>query len=208
MALRLAFGVVACTLLAGCGGKDRPASLSKAAVDWRQAATSADHERLRTWRPPSSRPVAKAQGSGNGKAIAAQGTLFEPDLSLAEPMPPPGDYRCRVFKIGANGSAMRDFTVYPFAACRIEAAGGTIRFYKTVGSQRFSGLAYVDGTRRAVFLGTMMLADEQNAIAYGRDVKRDIAGIIQRFGDRRWRMVLPYPRFESLLDVVEIVPSG
>ncbi len=204
------FAVAACALLAGCGGgEDRPASLSSIAPDWRQVATSADRERLRTWRQAWVSAVAKAQASGNGKAIAAGGALFEPDLALSEPMPPAGDYRCRVFKIGAHGSAMRDFTVYPYFTCRIAStAGGVTRFYKTEGSQRVSGRAYPDGTRRAVFLGTMMLGDERNAIAYGRDPNRDLAGIIQRVGDRRWRMMLPYPRFESLLDVVEIVPAG
>jgi hypothetical protein len=34
-----------------------------------------------------------------------------------------------------------------------------------------------------------------------------LAGYIERIGDKRWRLVLPYPRFESLLDVVEIVPA-
>jgi hypothetical protein len=209
MAVRTMFAVAACALLAGCsGGKDRPAALSSIAPDWRQVATSADRERLRTWRQAWVSAVSKAQASGDGKAIAAGGALFEPDLALSEPMPPPGDYRCRVFKIGAHGSAMRDFTAYPYGPCRIEAAGGLLRFSKVVGSQRVSGLAYADGTRRAVFLGTMMLSDERNAIAYGRDPNRDVAGIIQRVGNRRWRMMLPYPRFESLLDVVEIVPAG
>jgi hypothetical protein len=41
---------------------------------------------------------------------------------------------------------------------------------------------------------------------YGRDANRDMAGIVQRIGPRRWRLVLPYPHFESLLDVVELVP--
>jgi hypothetical protein len=31
-------------------------------------------------------------------------------------------------------------------------------------------------------------------------------GLVQRIGDRRWRLVLPRPAHESLLDVIEIVP--
>jgi hypothetical protein len=60
---------------------------------------------------------------------------------------------------------------------------------------------------RGVFLGTMMIGDETTALDYGRDADRDMAGLIERVGDSRWRIVLPYPRFESMLDVVEIVPA-
>ena len=102
---------------------------------------------------------------------------------------------------------MRDFTAYPYFGCRIEAEGDVHSFYKVDGSQRPVGLAFPDGESRAVFLGTMMLGDEKIALDYGRDADRDMAGIIQRIGDRRWRMVLPSPRFESMLDVVEIVPA-
>ncbi|MDB5668625.1 MAG: hypothetical protein JWL74_1575, partial [Alphaproteobacteria bacterium] len=35
---------------------------------------------------------------------------------------------------------------------------------------------------------------------------RDMAGIVERIGDRRWRIVLPRPSFESIVDVLELVP--
>jgi Domain of unknown function (DUF4893) len=53
----------------------------------------------------------------------------------------------------------------------------------------------------------MVLGDETKPLSYGQDSNRDMAGYIERIGDKRWRLVLPYPRFESLLDVVEIVPA-
>jgi len=34
-----------------------------------------------------------------------------------------------------------------------------------------------------------------------------MAGLIERIGTRRWRVVLPYPHFESVLDVVELIPA-
>jgi hypothetical protein len=54
----------------------------------------------------------------------------------------------------------------------------------------------------------MMFGDETAPIAYGRDNARDMAGFVERVGDKRWRLVLPYPTFESILDVVELVPEG
>jgi hypothetical protein len=79
--------------------------------------------------------------------------------------------------------------------------------YKVSGAQRPVGLLFPESQARAVFLGTMVLGDETKPLSYGQDSNRDMAGYIERIGDKRWRLVLPYPRFESLLDVVEIVPA-
>jgi hypothetical protein len=52
----------------------------------------------------------------------------------------------------------------------------------------------------------MQLGDETRAYQYGIDAERDLAGILERVGDQRWRLVFPYPHFESLLDVIELTP--
>ena len=205
------FALAACAALAACGGRDRPARASvkagtSAALDWRQVATRADRDRLRNWRTSWVAAIDKARASGNGAALAAESKLFEPDRALSGAVPPPGAYRCRVFKIGANGTAARDFTAYPYFDCRIEAEGDVSSFFKTGGSQRPVGLAFPDSDTRAVFLGTMMIGDEKAALQYGRDADRDMAGIVQRVDEKVWRLALPQPRFESMLDVVEIVP--
>ena len=31
--------------------------------------------------------------------------------------------------------------------------------------------------------------------------------VVERIGDNRWRLVLPAPAYESLLDVIELVPA-
>ncbi len=129
-----------------------------------------------------------------------------PDAALAGGAPPAGRYRCRVFKLGGAGSAMRDFTAYPAFDCVIRDEGSVRSFYKETGSQRPVGLLFPDGDR-TVFLGTLLLGDERAALQYGQDRDRDMAGVLERVGDQRWRLVLPYPRFESLLDVVELVPA-
>ena len=43
---------------------------------------------------------------------------------------------------------------------------------------------------------------------YGSDRMRDMAGLVERIGDNRWRLVLPAPAYESLVDVIELVPAG
>jgi hypothetical protein len=122
---RLGLGLAACAALTACGGRgDRPAvAAAPVVLDWRQVATDADRNRLRNWRQAWVAALTKARESGNAPAIAAQGALFEPDRALADAMPPSGAYRCRVFKIGANGTAARDFTAYPWFECRVDAEG-------------------------------------------------------------------------------------
>jgi len=34
-----------------------------------------------------------------------------------------------------------------------------------------------------------------------------VAGWVERVAGRRWRVVMPYPAFESVLDVLELVPA-
>ncbi|MGN6817043.1 MAG: DUF4893 domain-containing protein [Sphingomonas sp.] len=175
-------------------------------ADWHKVATPADRGRLRTWRQAWTEALAKARAAGHGREIAAQGALFDPDRALAGAKPPAGDYRCRVFKLGGQRPGNRDFVAYPPFRCRIDPEGQTLSFYKIGGSQRPVGLVFDDGGYRQIFLGTLMLGDERGAIDYGRDASRDMAGLVERIGPHRWRMVLPYPHFESLLDVIELVP--
>jgi hypothetical protein len=177
-------------------------------ADWRRVATPDDRVRLRNTRQAWLEALAKARAAGQGKAIAAQGVLFDPDRALAGAKPLAGDYRCRVFKLGGKRPGNRDYIAYPAFRCRIDPEGEMLSLYKIGGSQRPVGLIFDDGRSRQIFLGTLSLGDEQLPMDYGRDANRDMAGIVERIGPRRWRLVLPYPHFESLLDVVELVPIG
>ena len=140
--------------------------------------------------------------------VRGEPLLFDPDRVLPGATPPSGAYRCRVYKLGANGTAMRNVTTYPAVDCMIEDEGDVSSLYKVSGTQRPVGLVFPDSKSRAIFLGTMVLGDETKPLDYGQDAHRDLAGYIERIGPHRWRLVLPRPRFESLLDVVEIVPAA
>ena len=52
-----------------------------------------------------------------------------------------------------------------------------------------------------------MLGDETRALRYGRDRERDLIGVVERVGADRWRIAFPRPHYESLLDVIELVPA-
>ncbi len=196
-------------LLAGCGGGRRVADASAPAApaNWRAIAMPADRERLRTWREAWVQALAKAQPA-HAAQIAAAGAILQPDAALGGAAAPPGDYRCRVFKLGGKTPGNLDYADGPAVACRIDRADGQLRFVKLAGSQRPAGLLYPAADERLVFLGTMMLSDETMALRYGRDPERDMIGAFERIGARHWRLVLPWPRWESMLDVVDLVPAG
>lgn len=212
---------MAVTMLAGCGGRGAPPEqgvpapaaaapppAALASPNWRTVATPADRDRLRHWRTAWFEAVARARASGAGALIDADGALLLPDVQLADPLPPPGNYRCRVIKLGAKSPGMRDYIAYPPFTCRIERDGALLRFEKTSGSQRPVGRVFPDPAGRPVFLGTLMLGDETRPIGYGRDDSRDMIGFVDRVGERRWRLALPLPAFESMLDVIELVPAA
>ncbi len=198
--------------LAACASRDLPAENGAAlaprpAPDWRSIATPHDRERLRGWRTAWVEGVRQARASGHGTVIAGEGVLLDPDAAIDWRNPPAGDYRCRVIKVGAKTRGMLDYVAYPAFTCRIRQEGALMSFAKMTGSQRPLGhfLPYVG--QRMVFLGTLQLGDEQRALQYGRDRERDMAGVVERIGERRWRLVLPYPHFESTIDIVELVPA-
>lgn len=195
----------------GCAspGKGETASASPPAqMGWREIATPADRDRIAKWRSGWTTALAKAQASGNGGKIIAQGALMQPDAALPDPAPPPGDYRCRVIKLGAQGEGGLDYVAYPGFTCRISMEKDLLSFTKLDGSQRPVGLLFPGDDVRMIFLGTIMLGDESRPLDYGRDPERDMAGAFERIGPKRWRLVLPWPQWESTLDVIELVPAG
>lgn len=183
-----------------------PAGEVKEEAAWRRIATPADRDRLARWREAWIAALDKARGAGAAAAIADGGALFAFDQALDRPVPPPGEYRCRVVKLGGQRPGMLDYVAYPAFTCRIERDGEVSTFVKLTGSQRPEGRIFADRDTRAVFLGTMVLGDERTAIDYGRDRLRNVAGTVERIGPARWRMAFPYPAFESMLDVIELTP--
>ncbi|HUE78966.1 MAG TPA: DUF4893 domain-containing protein [Sphingomicrobium sp.] len=186
------------------GGTVIPAPAS----DWRLVATLDDRERLRDWRDAFVAGLKAARAAGHGDAIAREGALLVPDAALSGGAVPNGDYRCRVIKLGAKSPGLLDYVSYPPFSCRIRAEGDLQTFGKLTGSQRHVGVIFPGDALRQVFLGTLVLGDEQRALQYGRDRERDVAGFVEHIGPSRWRMLMPRPHFESQIDVLELVPVG
>ena len=204
----LGIAIAALINLTACGphGGVETAAAPRASADWRSTATAADRERLRNWRAAWVSALAQAKFAADLNRIKAEGALLKPDAALADADLPEGRYKCRVIKLGSQSNTGRPFTAYPAYDCRVDDEGDLHGFSKVGGSQRPVGVLFPGGDTRQVFLGTLMLGDETRAIEYGQDTERDMAGVVERVGPNKWRLVLPYPRFESVLDVIELVP--
>jgi Domain of unknown function (DUF4893) len=212
--VRRAALLLAAFAVAGCGAAvARPAPKPAIPGSWKRMVTSSDLNRLRNWREAFVAAIAQAKAGGNGAAVAREGALLVPDAAIEPVGFAAGMYRCRTIKLGSGGpdqggSNTLSYVAYPAFDCRVTDEGGAMRLTKTTGSQRPVGLVFDDSPMRKIFLGTLMLGDEARPFAYGTDADRDMAGAIQRVGEKRWRLILPYPKFESTMDVIELVPKN
>ena len=195
--------------LAGCatGAKsDRAVRRAAEASNWQASVTDADRKRLREWRSDFAAALQKARAAGHAAEIDAEGSLLFPDAALPGALPN-GTYRCRTIKLGAQGPGLLDYVAYPAFTCQVIQYGSVQYFAKLDGSQRPRGKIYPADAMRGVFLGMLMLGDETRPMRYGSDPERSLAGWVERVGERRWRIVFPAPHFESLTDVMELIPA-
>ena len=176
--------------------------------DWRQVVNAADAANLsrldQAWR------MARAEADDKGFAdeVNALGPLVDPNAGQAGRLqPPPGTYRCRTIKMGTKSEVGLAFNPYGFFRCTVELTpGGDLILTKVTGSQRTRGLLYPDTDRRLVFVGAQAWGmDETGFPRYGQMPERDQVGAFERIGPNRWRLVIPWPRVESKLEVLELV---
>jgi hypothetical protein len=176
--------------------------------DWRQVVSTTDAASLgrldQAWRLGR----AEAEDKGFAEQVEALGQLVDPNAAQAGRLqPPPGDYRCRSIKLGSQAPGGLAYVEYPFFRCTVELTpGGDLVLTKTTGSQRTRGLLYPDADRRLVFVGAQAWGmDETGYPQYGARSQRDQVGVFERIGSNRWRLVIPWPKVESKLELLELV---
>ena len=177
-------------------------------MDWRGVITASDRDRYQrrdaAW-DLALQQARRQRGSGD---LGSLGDLIDPGAARPGAAPPVGAYRCRTVKLGSQGGEEGlGYVVYGWFACRIEQTPRGLKFTKLTGSQRPSGLLFPENDRHMLMLGCMALAQEPAANSYGRNPERDLVAVLERVGDARWRLVLPWPQYESNLDLIELVPA-
>ncbi|MBU6208002.1 MAG: DUF4893 domain-containing protein, partial [Alphaproteobacteria bacterium] len=159
-------------------------------MSWRQSIRSEDWLALRNWRDTLMQTVAEARTTPAGAALDSLGPLVNPDAARIGVALPPGNYACRWYELG-GAAQFREFTAQPciFGSGQSQAVSISVR------QQRFVGQLFPDNARRSVFLGAVMLGDEQTPLRYGRDSLRDVVGLTERIGKNHWRLLIPDPPF-------------
>ena len=173
---------------------------------WQGIAQPADRERIAN--------VSGAWAAGLraarprfANAIRDEGALLREDAGLVRPAPTPGSYSCRLITLGATARGKPALERFKPFFCYVLTEGEVLTIVKQTGSQRPAGRLWDDDNRRRmVFLGSLALGSEEEVRAYGDDPQRDMAGIFERTAPFRWRLVIPWPRDGSKLQVFELTP--
>lgn len=205
--------LVPLALLSGCqtpGGSKARAGVAVTVEEppaWLEIATPEDATRIERLPAAWAEALADARKAGFSRQLKEEGPLLDASAGLARAAPPPGSYRCRVIKLGSTASKGRAFTAHKPFFCFVGVNDGQLSITKQTGSQRPGGYLWdTDDTKRLIFLGSMALGNEDIPLPYGENPTRDMAGVFERYGDFRYRLVVPWPRQDSKLDVFELIP--
>jgi hypothetical protein len=173
---------------------------------WKAVATDADEDRIARLDSAWQQALTEASKSFSAE-IRKEGELLKRRAALPRPAPTPGSYNCRLIKLGQATPKTRAYESFKPFFCYVEVEGDLLTIVKQTGSQRPAGRLWEDDDpSRLVFLGSLALGDEDQPLAYGDDPKRNMAGVFERIGPFRWRLVIPWPQSTSKLDVFELTP--
>lgn len=205
----------AVVLLAGCETKrrdDRPRPVVSVeapskAERWMQIASAADIQRLNNITGAWAAGLRDARKANFMTALRDEGALLKTDAALARPAPTPGSYNCRLVRLGSTGKGKPAFEKFKPFFCYVQVEEDLLTIVKQTGDTRPAGRLWEDvDESRLIFLGSLALGDEQAPLAYGENPKRNMAGVFERIGPFRWRLVIPWPQDGAKLNVFELTP--
>jgi len=206
--LRLICLLAVSAAAAACQKVPPPASAAaKVVVEeaeaWRSVASARDSAALDGLSGRWRQALAAGRSANLTRRIEAEGRLLVPEARLARAAPAPGTYRCRYVRPGGRKwvSSVQGF-------CYVGVEGGQLSLATEIRGLRLGGYLWElkDG-ERLVFLGAAVPAGAKSAAAYGNDPARDTAGLVERIGEFRYRLVLPGAAPGAGLTVVEMTAA-
>ena len=207
----LAMGMIA---FSGCTmpRKARPTVTAVAAVPtksdrWSGVASAADRARINRAALAWQQGLAEARARGFASDIRSEGKLLDSGSALSRPAPTPGSYSCRLVSLGRPARRGPAFEKFKPFFCYIDLEGDLFTIVKQTGSKRPAGRLWEDNNpSRLIFLGSLALGSKDEALAYGDDPRRDMAGLFERIAPFVWRLVIPFPQDGTKLQVFELTP--
>ncbi|MBZ9856868.1 DUF4893 domain-containing protein [Mesorhizobium sp. CA13] len=159
--------------------------------------TAADKARLDKYGETRKAALAEAKAGNPGEVRQLDALLAKPLVAFSD-KDLTGKWQCRTIKVGGLGPLV----IYGWFKCRVTDDGSGWRLEKLTGSQRTKGRFFDDGEKRAIYLGSGSVNNDQ-AKPYGSGPRTDQVGYAFRNSDGEWRIEFPAPYYESKLDIME-----
>lgn len=187
-----------------------PDTSAPKASPWTDVASQEEADTLKSMKLNWAVALDQGRAQGFVRAIANEGALLDPEAALPRSALPPGRYQCRVIRIGAAPGTQprrgQGYAAYKQQYCYVDVEGPLTTFVKETGSERQAGRIWPDNDLAMVFLGAVALGKETAPPGFGTQPDRDLIGVVERIGPLRWRIAMPRPRSQALLDVIELIP--
>ena len=162
--------------------------------------TKDDAARLEGYEATRAKAIAEARATGAPKDVAELDKALAGKPENLRNVSLEGNWRCRTIKLGGMEPKL---VVYGWFKCRLHGDDAGLWLDKTTGSQRTRGLFYDDGDTRMIYLGKLHYGYEQPGL-YRQDQTRNQIAYAQLVAKNRMRLEFPAPRYESLLDIMEL----
>ncbi len=203
--------ILALTVLAALAGGCDPAARSgpapravtvEAAEDWRGAALPA-HAAVTEEIPSLFRRLVVSRG----RRPAADRHLLDPTPGLGHAAPAPGAYRCRIVRLPAPAERRGRRGPERPGFCFVGGEGERLSLTVEAPARRLGGYLWPSGDgRQLVFLGAGFAPPARTAPPYGDPPQASMAGLLQRVGDFRYRLIVR-GNAAGTLDVWELVAA-
>jgi hypothetical protein len=201
--------IIGCALSACAAEQARPVVEVEAAPTgaWETIIRPEDRTRLTTL--PATWLSAWTRAESRSAALLKDvADIARPDAALDHPALPPGSYNCSLTRMGDFGARRPAVRRFPPFFCYVRGEeGNALSFTKQTGTDLPGGWLHPDvEAPRYVFLGAKQRKPGDNSLSYGTELERDLAGVLERIGPFRWRLVVPWRDGDTGIDIYELTP--
>jgi hypothetical protein len=195
------------TAPSGAPEKARPSVVVGEPEKWREVASPAGEDAIEGLETTWAQALEEARQRFR-RRVTAEGALLEAGGGLPRAAPAPGPYRCRVVRIGAGRSGAPAYAAGRQGFCFVGVQDDQLSLTSEVSGARIGGhLWETEQSARLVFLGAAIPGGARLAPAYGANAEGDVAGIVERLGQFRYRLAIATPGAAQKLAIFELTAA-